>query len=76
MEQLIGKTITAATQMKREDTDDEGFLRLVFSDGSSCVIVSDYIEEWTGRSKNEYPTDISVVGAVAGLIPLEDGDTK
>lgn len=65
---LVGKTITAATKMCREDKDDEGWLKLQFSDGTSCVVVAGY-GGYTGKSEDEYPTFIYIAEDVAGLVP-------
>ena len=56
---LIGKTITGVTKKKVVDCDDNGFLELKFSDGSTALIVASY-GEWTGESEEEYPTRILI----------------
>lgn len=66
---LVGKTITASTVMKRANFDDEGWLKLEFTDGTVCVIVSSY-GGYTGDSEDEYPTFISVSGDLPGLVPI------
>lgn len=67
---IIGKTITAAIVMKLADFDDKGFLKLEFSDGTSCVIVADY-GGYTGESQKEYQTAIHITDDADGacLIP-------
>ena len=57
---LIGKTITEATQKKLSKHDDRGFLELKFSDGTKCVIIGGYAN-YTGESEDEYSTTICVV---------------
>lgn len=56
---LIGKTITSVDKMLSEDYDDEGCLRLKFSDGAYCLISAGYLP-YTGKSMDEYPTTISI----------------
>ena len=56
---LVGKTITAATQMKHPTYDDSGWLKLNFSDGTECLITAGY-QGYTGESEDEYPTCIGV----------------
>jgi hypothetical protein len=67
---LVGKTIASVTKMKKPQFDDEGWLRLEFTDGTSCVIVASY-QDYTGDSENEYPTLIKIVNEVDGLVPLK-----
>ena len=64
--QLEGKVIKRVTQMASDKYDDDGFLRLEFTDDTLCIIVSDY-GGYTGFSLNEYPTRISVEYDVPGL---------
>lgn len=68
---LIGKTITAADLMKLPRYDDTGWLRLTFSDGTSCVIVSSG-DEYTGDSLEEYRQEISIVDHVEGLVKASE----
>ena len=56
---LIGKTIVKAKQMKNKATDDKGYLFLGFSDNTQCIITS-YYNSYTGISEDEYPTNIDV----------------
>jgi hypothetical protein len=56
---LIGKTIVSATQKKLIKFDDDGFLELIFSDGTKAVIVA-YYGGYTGHSEDEYPTGIAI----------------
>ncbi len=56
---LKGKTITQATQKKLKGYDDQGYLLLKFSDGTSTIITASY-DGWTGNSVDEYPTNISL----------------
>jgi hypothetical protein len=65
---MVGKTVTSAQEMERTEFDDAGFLKLEFSDGTDCVIVSGYYGH-TGNSEDEYPTWIKVVDGVDNLIP-------
>ena len=57
---LIGKTITNATQQKLSDHDDSGFLELQFSDGTTALIVAMY-GGYTGNSEDEYPTGLYII---------------
>lgn len=68
---LVGKTITSATKMKEPDYDDTGFLKLEFSDGTSCTIVSGY-GSYTRGARDEYPTTISIEQGWAGLVEAPD----
>lgn len=54
---LVGKTIKDAYQFKKTGYDDEGFLRVSFTDGSSIVISGGY-GGYTDNSEGEYPTAI------------------
>ena len=71
--QLIGKTIVAAEQMTKENIDDDGWLKLTFSDGTHVVIVA-YYGGHTGGSEDEYPTGIMLADDLSGLIPV--GETN
>jgi len=64
---LIGKTITSATKMVKDDYDDTGYLKLEFSDGTSVVIVGGFDGDWTGDSEGEYKTTIGIVDSIDGL---------
>ena len=68
-EDLIGKTIANVTVMKREGFDDEGWLRLKFTDGTTCLIVASY-GGYTGASEDEYPTYIDVEDDDVSLVPV------
>ncbi len=57
--ELNGKTITRATKKKLKGFDDEGYIKLFFSDGTSVIIVASY-GGYTGKSEDEYPTDIYI----------------
>jgi hypothetical protein len=70
IQNLIGKTISSATRMKFPSLDDAGFLKLNFTDSTSCIIVADYGQH-TGESADEFPTKISVVSHLDGLIPTD-----
>ena len=73
---IIGKTIQSATQVKRPVYDDEGYLLLEFADGTKCVICSWY-DGYTGDSEDEYPTGISISDQVDGFVQapaLASGD--
>ncbi len=56
---LIGKTIVEAAKLGSTESDDTGWLKLSFSDGTSCVIEASYSEH-TGNSWDEYPLDIGL----------------
>lgn len=67
---LIGKTITKATLMKRPDFDDKGWLKLEFSDKSDCIIVSTY-GSYTAGSEDEYPSYILIIDKYENeLVPV------
>lgn len=68
---LTGKTISAATRMKKPEYDDEGWLRLDFTDGTHCVIVAWY-GGYTGESEDEYPTSITIADNIEGLVPATE----
>jgi hypothetical protein len=69
-EDLVGKTIASTTQMKPEQYDDEGYLRLQFTDGAECFIVAGY-GGYSGESEDEYQTKIWIVENL-DLIPIEE----
>ena len=64
---IVGKTIQSAMQVKRPIYDDEGYLLLEFTDGSKCVICSWY-DRYTGNSEDEYRTGISISDQVDGFV--------
>lgn len=66
---LQGKTIAKATQMKKPKYDDDGWLKLEFTDGTSCVILAGY-GGYTGESEDEYPIGIDVIESDDGLEPV------
>lgn len=70
---LVGKTIKAATLMKRPEYDDEAWLRLEFEDGTSSVLMSTYGDN-TGRSEDEYPCFIVIASpeGASGLVPVHE----
>lgn len=70
---IIGKTISAASLMKRDGYDDEGWLKLEFSDGTFCVVVAGY-GCYTGNSNDEYPTYIDISDDISGLVPVEPNE--
>jgi hypothetical protein len=59
IEDLVGKTITAAEQMVLEGYDDIGYFHLTFTDGTECVIEGGY-GGYSGKSVDEYQTQINV----------------
>jgi len=75
IEDLNGKTIRAAYQMKMEKCDDDGFLRLEFTDGTRCDVIAGY-GGYTGMSKDEHPTDISVDECDDSLIRCENAEAN
>ena len=68
---IVGKTIQAATHVKRPTNDDEGWLLLEFTDGSKCVVYSFY-GGYTGESEDEYPTGISITDNTDGFVPVAE----
>lgn len=66
---LVGKTITSATQMKHPNYDDNGWLLLKFSDGTECLITASY-SGYTGYSEDEYPTRIGLSDTTLETIDL------
>lgn len=71
-EDLIGKTIISATIMKKLNYDDNAWLKLEFSDNSSCILFGCY-SGYTGLSEDEYPAYINICGGgdIKGLIPVK-----
>lgn len=67
---LVGKTITEAKQMKHKTFDDEGFLHLVFSDGTEAFIVAAH-DAWSENAINEYPSAIYIYENEVNLIDIE-----
>ena len=59
--QLAGKTVKSARKQKLKRFDDEGFLRLDFTDGTHCTVVGAY-GTYTGGSEDEYQTRIGLAG--------------
>ncbi len=59
-EDLVGKTIASAVQVKPYiGCDDEGCLQLEFTDGTKAAIMAAY-GDYTGDSYDEYPTYIYI----------------
>ena len=73
IQDLVGKTISSAQRMKRPEYDDEAWLKLTFTDGTSCFVVAGY-GEYTGESEDEYPAYIGITEEVEAkdLIPVTD----
>lgn len=67
---LIGKTISAVTYLKHRKHDDRGWVRFDFTDNTHCIVIATY-GSYTGRSNDEYPTDIYIDEDVPDLIPLK-----
>jgi len=68
------KTIRSAIIMKRPDYDDVGYLCLYFTDGTKCLVTAGY-GGYTGKSEDEYPTNIGVSdreGCFERLVPVDD----
>lgn len=57
---LVGKTIKKCYQMEHETHDDCGWIKLIFTDGTECIIEADYYG-YTGESLDEYPTCIEIL---------------
>jgi len=57
---LVGKTIQTINKRQHSKTDDQGYLDIIFTDGTEVCIVGGYVEEWTNKSLNEYPTTITL----------------
>jgi hypothetical protein len=55
---LKNKTIKSINHRKHSKFDDSGYLDIIFTDNTKICIVGGYIEEWTGKSVNEYRTTI------------------
>lgn len=71
LKDLVGKTIAKSNLMKRPEYDDEGWLRLDFTDGTICDIMSKY-GEYTGESRGEYPCFITVSDTFEGLVEVTE----
>lgn len=69
--ELIGKTIVNTQFMKKNGYDDEAWVRLDFTDGTHCFVVSSY-GSFSGESEDEYPAFIFLQNEVEGLIPTEE----
>lgn len=67
LQELTGKTIASVKRMRDAKYDDEGYLRVSFTDGTEIVIVASY-GEYTGNSIDEYPSKIGISHKVANLI--------
>jgi hypothetical protein len=76
-EDMQGKTIAAARQMRhKSDTNDTGYLRVDFTDGSFLVIAATYGSFDQGYScAGEYPTDIYIVNDLKQIEQLEPIET-
>ena len=73
---LVGKTISCATQMKFQEYDDVPVLALKFTDGTSCFIVAEY-GGYTGGSEDEYPRYIYITDDIENsLEPFPCGEPK
>jgi hypothetical protein len=57
--ELIGKTIVDAKFEKDKGFDDEPYLVLSFSDGTVYTVCASF-GTYTGESKDEYPSFISI----------------
>jgi hypothetical protein len=56
---LVGKTIKSATFLKLKGYDDEPYLALEFTDGTTATISASY-GGYSGASEDEYPSFVSV----------------
>jgi hypothetical protein len=72
---LVGETIASVSKMKKPGFDDQGWLRLEFTDGSACIVVASY-GGYTGKSANVFPTNIEVVSDEEMLIPVVSTKSK
>lgn len=54
---LAGKTIATITQRTGPKFDDKGYLDITFTDGSSVCVIAGF-DQYTGKSADEYPTNI------------------
>lgn len=63
---LIGKTIENVSHKKLKGYDDEGYLELKFTDGTTATVVASY-GGFTGKSEDEYPTYIYVTDEIDNL---------
>ena len=59
---LTGKTIKSVNRMQLTGYDDEGFLKLTFTDDTFCVVEGGYSGDYTGDSEDEYQTLIGLAG--------------
>ncbi len=69
---LIGKTICSAIQMKDADHPDDGYLKLEFTDGTACVIIGCCGGYDSDAANGEYPSRIYIERDVEGLIPAPE----
>jgi hypothetical protein len=72
---LIGKIISNVENMHKPGYDDSGWLRLTFTDGTSCIIESSY-GTYTGKSIDEYPSTLFILDDVENLVPISDGKSS
>jgi hypothetical protein len=63
---IVGKTIVGAAEMKKLQYDDQGWLKLSFSDGTDCIIWAGY-GFYTGESEGEYPAILGIAKNVEDL---------
>lgn len=54
---MVGKKIASVSIHTLSGTDDGGFMRIIFTDKTECLIVGSY-DAYTGESQDEYPTTI------------------
>jgi hypothetical protein len=75
-EDMQGKTIAAARQMRHNsNTDDTGYLRLDFTDGSFLVIAATYgMFDQSHSCAGEYPTDIYIENNMEEIEQLEPAE--
>jgi len=60
MQYLVGKMIKEVKPLKLKGYDDEGYLKITFTDNSYVVIESYYEKEKTEKSFGEYQTKIKI----------------
>ncbi len=65
MQLLTGKTIARVIPWRRKKYDDEPFLEIQFTDGTSLMLESTY-GGYSGKSYDEYPSYFNITGSAIG----------